>query len=294
MRDFLTTLAFVLIDDGWCRPPAGILIAAILSFAINVAPVAARGAGGTGDLEGAKIEPVRGRFLSNGASIDEFHCVPARAGRFPVVMLLHGCAPDRFGALEFKQMCVGLAERGYYAMFIEYYGAAGAPNCRELAMAPRVSLAPETPLPDDIWMHDLISARNSLANNAKADTTRLGVIGFSFGSTLGVITAALNPNVISAIVDYYGFSNSHVEDAVGRHSNFPPTLILQGDADTRAHVNDSIHLHNAIAKLQQSSEIRVYPGVEHGFNFRAALGYDQEASEDAWSRALSFLDRHLR
>ena len=272
-----------------------------LGFAFAAAPLDARVSRKTHHsrkrqtiAKAAKIEPVRGQFLSDGAPINEFHCVPRAVGKVPVVMLLHGCAPNHFDDAEFKQMCIGLAARGYYAMFVEYYGAAGAPNCSDLAMTSSLSLAPEAPIPDDRWMRDLISARYSLANNPKADPTRLGLIGFSFGGTLAVITAALNPNVVSAIVDYYGFSNEHVEGAVSRLSNFPPTLILQGDADHRAHVVDSIHLHNVIANHQPASEIRVYPRVEHGFNFREAVGYDKEASADAWSRTLSFLDRHLK
>jgi carboxymethylenebutenolidase len=241
-----------------------------------------------------KIEPSEGQFFSDGHPIDEYHCVAKAPGQYPVVMLLHGCAPRGFGERDFRQMCVDLAEHGYYAMFIEYYGTAGAPNCRDLAMVPTVSLAPEIPLPDDVWMRVVISARSSLADNARADTSRLGVIGFSFGGTLAVITAALKPNLIDAIVDYYGFSNERVEDAVAKASNFPPTLILQGDADHRAHVTDSIHLHNVILKHQPASEIHVYPGVEHAFNFRDAVGYDADASDDAWARTLLFLDRYLK
>jgi len=241
-----------------------------------------------------KIEPVQGQFFSDGVLINEYHCVPNAKGKFPVVMLLHGCASDHFGANEFKQMCIGLAEHGYYAMFIEYYGPAGAPNCRDLAMTPTVSLLPEAPLPDDVWMRELVSARNSLSMNPRADASRLGAIGFSFGGTLAVITAALKPNSIDAIVDYYGFSNDHVEDAVAQVAKFPPTLILQGDADHQAHVTDSIHLHNVIAKHQKESDLRVYPGVDHAFNFHEALGYDADASKDAWSRTLIFLDRYLK
>ena len=242
----------------------------------------------------AKIEPVKGRFSSHGALIDEFHCVPNGRGKSPVVMLLHGCAPENFGTDEFSRMCINLAERGYYAMFVEYYGAAGAPNCRDLAMMPSVSLAPEAPIPDDSWMREIVSARDSLAQNPWADSSRLGVIGFSFGGTLAVITASLKPNVIGAIVDYYGFSNERVEDAVAHASTFPPTLILQGDSDYRAHATDSIHLHNVITRHQPASEIHVYPGIDHAFNFREAFGYDVEASKDAWSRTLSFLDSNLQ
>jgi|HubBroStandDraft_5_1064220.scaffolds.fasta_scaffold23577_2 dienelactone hydrolase len=251
-------------------------------------------AGSTIDSKTPRIEAVRGQFVSDGVAIDEFHCAPRAEGRHPVVMLLHGCAPEGFGAGEFHQMCLGLAARGYFATFIEYYGAAGGANCSDLAMIPAVSLAPQTEIPDATWMHELMAARTALVKNPQADTTRIALVGFSFGATLAVITAALNPNTIDAVVDYYGYSNAKVEDAVAQLSNFPPTLILQGDADRRAHVADSIHLHNVIAKHQPGSEVRVYPGVGHGFNFREAPGYDQEASEDAWSHALSFLDRHLK
>jgi dienelactone hydrolase len=273
------------------------LIAAALGFAIAVATTA-EAAGARKHLrhhpKAAKIEPVKGQFVSQGAHIDEFHCVPNGRGKSPVVILLHGCAPEHFGADEFNRMCIDLAEHGYYAMFIEYYGAAGAPNCSDLAMTPSLSLSPETPIPDDTWMREVVSARDSLALNPKADASRVGVLGFSFGGTLAVITASLKPHVIDAIVDYYGFSNEQVENAVAQSANFPPTLILQGDVDHRAHVIDSIHLHNAIAKHQPMNEIHVYPGVEHAFNFHDAFGYDAAATRDAWSRTLSFLDRYLK
>jgi carboxymethylenebutenolidase len=209
-------------------------------------------------------------------------------------MILHGCATKGFATPQFQEMCSELAQHGYYTMFIEYYGRAGTPNCSDLAMTPTDSLEPNIPLPDDIWMRDLISARDSLAQDPKADTKRLGIIGFSFGGTLAVITAALNPGVISTIVDYYGYSNERVEDAVAHVVKFPPTLILQGDEDRRAHVTDSIHLHKVIANRQPETEIHVYPGVEHAFNFHDAVGYDHAASVDAWSRTLRFLDMELK
>jgi dienelactone hydrolase len=272
---------------------AGTLIVAAIIFLL-CAMSAEAGVDQTARGRAEKIEPSAGEFFSDGLPIEEYHCVAKAPGQYPVVMLIHGCAPRTFGERDFQQMCIDLAEHGYYAMFLEYYGTAGAPSCRDLAMVPTVSLAPETPLPDDAWMRVLISARSSLADNPRADTSRLGAIGFSFGGTLAVITAALKPNLIDAMVDYYGFTNERVEDAVTKASNFPPTLILQGDADHRVHVTDAIHLRDVIAKRQSAGEIHVYPGVEHAFNFRDAVGYDGEASKDAWSRTLSFLDRHLK
>ena len=242
----------------------------------------------------ASIEPIPGQFFSDGKPIDEFRCVPTGEGDYPIVLLLHGCAPKGFATAQFQTMCSQLAQHGYYTMFIEYYGQEGTPDCSDLAMVPSFSLTPNVPIPDDEWMRTVLAARNFISAAPKADPSRLGVLGFSFGATLAMITEALNPHTINAIVDYYGYSNDRVEDAVARAHGFPPTLILHGDEDRRAPVTSSIHLHNVIARHRPSSEIHIYPGVEHAFNFHEALGYDKTASSDAWSRTLSFLDQQLK
>jgi carboxymethylenebutenolidase len=285
-------------DAGWRRRVAAAIAAAI--FLTIAAPVPSeaslkhRKVRHHPKAKVEKIEPLPGQFYSDGKPIDEFRCVPRGDGEYPVVLLLHGCAPKGFATPQFETMCSQLAQHGYYTMFIEYYGQEGTPDCSDLAMVPTFSLTPNVPIPDDEWMRTLLAAQNFISAAPKADASRLGVVGFSFGATLAVITAALNPHLIDTIVDYYGYSNDRVEDAVARVPTFPPTLILHGDEDRRAQVVDSIHLHDAIAKRQPNTDIRIYPGVEHAFNFHEALGYDKDASSDAWSRMLSFLDRHLK
>src|SRR5208283_3305058 len=122
---------------GW-RPRCAVVLIAATFGLMQGASILYAGSPTT-DPVATKLEPTRGQFLSGGEKIAEFHCVPKSEGKHPVVMLLHGCAPENFGGGEFRQMCLGLAERGYYAMFIEYYGSAGAPNCRDLAMKSAVS-----------------------------------------------------------------------------------------------------------------------------------------------------------
>ena len=178
-----------MICGSWRARGAAVLIALIVGLIVGASSIdAPRPAVERG------IEPVRGQFVSEGETIDDFHCAPKSEGKHPVVMLLHGCAPTNFGVGEFQRMCVGLARRGFYAMFIEYYGPLGAPNCSDLAMIPNISLAPDAEIPDQTWMHELLSAGNSLVQEPKADRTRIGLVGFSFGGTLAVITAALSPN----------------------------------------------------------------------------------------------------
>jgi len=277
-----------------------LLAAAMLALVIAAVPVSARAPHRKAHHHKvhkkplAKVEPEPGQFYSDGHAIDEIRCIPPGDGKFPIVLLLHGCAPKGFATPQFEVMCTELAQHGFYTMYIEYYGQASTPDCRDLAMVPTFSLTPNVPLPDDDWMRTVLAARTFIGAAPHADASRVGVVGFSFGATLGVITAALNPSTINAIVDYYGYSNERVEDAVVRAFRFPPTLILHGDEDRRAQVTDSIHLRDAIRKHQRDTELRIYPGVEHAFNFHDAVGYDEGASKDAWSLTLSFLERHLK
>jgi carboxymethylenebutenolidase len=58
-----------------------------------------------------------------------------------------------------------------------------------------------------------------------------------------------------------------------------------------------------VAAKQITSDIKAYPGVGHSFANTlpaqpllriARFGYDQAATDDAWSRVFSFFGEHLR
>jgi carboxymethylenebutenolidase len=50
-----------------------------------------------------------------------------------------------------------------------------------------------------------------------------------------------------------------------------------------------------IRKAGKSSEIHIYPGVDHAFfNDERPDAYDRAAAEDAWRRTLTFFRQHLR
>jgi carboxymethylenebutenolidase len=250
---------------------------------------------------GSSIQPITGqikpdqRWFNSGSSpIDEFHCEPASAGKHPIVMLIHGCAPQGFGDDEFKQMCLSLAEHGYFAMFVEYYSRTGQPNCREYTLDGNYNPGSTHTIPEDILNRELGAAGASLDKNPKADTSRFGAIGFSLGGTEAIVSGLLYPSKVKAIVDYYGFTSPRLKTLVGEANPFPPTLFLHGDADSRARVANAIELDEIIATHQRAQELHIYPGVEHGFNFHEAAGYDPRAAADAWQRALAFLDRQLK
>src|SRR5229473_3321412 len=154
------------------------------------------------DSAAEPIKPIDGQFLSEGHPVDEFHCVPVSSGKHPIVLLIHGCAPQGFGDDEFKQMCVCLAEHGYYAMFVEYYSRTGQPNCAQFAIVETHDLSSAMPLPSEVWEREITAAGESLRENPKADATRFSLIGFSAAAIWTLVEASFYPNVVRAVVDY--------------------------------------------------------------------------------------------
>jgi dienelactone hydrolase len=241
-----------------------------------------------------QIRPLAGQFLSEGHPVDEFHCEPVTPGKHPVVFLIHGCAPLGFGDEEFRRMCISLAERDYYAMFVEYFSRTGKPNCAQFAMLDGSDSRSAMPLPSAIWIREIIDAGKSLASNPRADSDRFGLIGFSTGGLAALVVGALYPNQVKAVIDYYALLTARGRMYVRQPQTFPPTLILQGDADSHANVSQSTDLDSILAERGAAHEIHVYSGVEHAFNFQGARGYDPEAARDAWERTLTFLDQHMK
>jgi carboxymethylenebutenolidase len=191
-------------------------------------------------------------------------------------------------------MCVSLAEHGYYAMFVEYFSRTGEPNCAQFAMLEGSDTRSAMPLPSAAWMREIVDAGKSLANDPKADSTRFGLTGFSTGGLTALVAGALYPDEVKAIVDYYALLTPRGRMYIRQAKTFPPTLILQGDADSHANVSQSRELDSMLAERGEIHEIHVYPAVEHAFNFHEAPGYDPTAARDAWERTLAFLNAHLR
>jgi carboxymethylenebutenolidase len=221
-----------------------------------------------------------GEFGFDAQSIGEFHCAPG-AGRHPAVILLHGAGYRGLGHDDFEAMCSALADRGYYAEFIEYLDAGGNSD-------------PTTDAMDNFrtWTTAIHAGITSLARNPAIDPKHIAVMGFSQGAYLATGCGAMFPNDVAAVVEYYGGLVPTLRD---KAKSMPPTLIIHGEADTIIPVSEAKELNALLSKAGRTHEAHLYPRVEHGFNFHiASVGYDREASEDAWHRTLEFLDRTLR
>jgi carboxymethylenebutenolidase len=223
---------------------------------------------------------VKGEFESAGKPVAEFHCAPTGAGPFPVVVLLHGAGPRGAGDNDFEDWCTTLADHGYYAEFIEYYTQTGETlTIDEMAKAMPTCIA------------EIHSGIDALKQNSAVDSKRVALMGYSLGAILSLTYGATYPGDIAAIVEYYGLFPKELQD---RAATMPPVLILHGTADRLVPVSAASDLDALLGKQGRPHEIKIYPGAQHAFNFPDAPMYDRSASDDAWDRAIKFLDTYLK
>ena len=217
-------------------------------------------------------------FPSNGGRTAGYLATPAGA-KGPGVLVLQ----EWWGLVgHIKSVCDRFAAEGFTALAPDmYHGktASEPDGAGKLFMALNIGQAEK----------DLRGAATHLL--AHSSTTKIGAVGFCMGGQLALYAATLNPSV-AACVNFYGIHPNVKPDysklagpVLGlyaeRDSFVTPTVARQVDADIR--------------KAGKSSEIHIYPGVDHAFfNDERPEVYSRAAAEDAWRRTLTFFRQHLR
>lgn len=143
----------------------------------------------------------------------------------------------------------------------------------------------------------------------------VGVVGFSIGAFHGVMLAQ-RPGV-KAGVGYYGAYDLRTFPPTKSMSSYPPmpvdrvvsinapVLLLHGDYDDEAPINQAYVMRDALIKAGKTVELVVYPKAYHRFDRghprwacgRSTEGYyyclDAKAKEDAWNQTLSWFRKYL-
>ena len=215
------------------------------------------------------------RFAAFAATPDE----PKDAG---IVVL-----PDVRGLYRFyEELALRFAERGYPAIAIDYFGRSAGAVKRDddFEYMPHVEQTTQARIQSDV-----AAAVEYLASSSAVFT-----VGFCFGGRCSWLAAASGHGLAGAI-GFYG------RPGVGRDGSPGPTqrageiaapiLALMGGDDPGIPQEDIDAWDQALDAAGVEHEVVVYPGAPHSFFDRK---YEQFAaeSEDAWNRALAFIDRY--
>jgi carboxymethylenebutenolidase len=256
-------------------------------FALAVLPVSAETI--TTDANGLTVGEVK--IPVEGGSIPGYRAMPDAGGPFPTILVVQ----EVFGVHEhIKDICRRLAKAGYFSVAPALYAregdVAGMSDMKQIMQV--VAKVPEHQVASDLdatvaWAKE----------TGKADTSKLGIVGFCWGGRQVWLYAAHNPD-LKAGVSWYGvlqrpkndMTPDNPIDLVQRIN--APILGLYGGADPGIPVAQIDAMRAALKAAGKPSEIIVYPDTPHGFNADYRPSYRPQQAKDGWKRMLAWFKQH--
>jgi carboxymethylenebutenolidase len=223
---------------------------------------------------------------SDGTRLAAFAAAPEAPGRTGVVVL-----PDVRGLYRFyEELALRLAERDYPAIAFDYFGrtAGVAKRDDDFPYMEHVAQTTEAGIQADVAAA-VAFLRSAEGGSCEAVIT----IGFCFGGRQSWLAAASGHDLAAAI-GFYGSTgerNGRPGPVQRAGEMAAPLLALQAGDDANITAADNSAFDEALTAASVEHEIITYPGAPHSFFDRK---YDEftDASADAWSRVLTFLERH--
>jgi carboxymethylenebutenolidase len=140
------------------------------------------------------------------------------------------------------------------------------------------------------WMMDnMQGAYQYLADRYNAPS--VAVMGWCFGGTVALMTAAELPQELKAAVIYYGFPDQVSEDALADLNM--PVLGIFGAEDTSIPVETVRSFESTLDDLGVTNEILIYENAGHAFANPTGQNYQAEAAAEAWDETVVFLRETL-
>ena len=218
-------------------------------------------------------------FASNGSTADGYLALPP-AGTGPGLIVIQEwwglvahikSLADRFAAAGF----VALAPDMYHGVVTTAPDQAG-----KLLMALNISTAGK----------DIRGAAGYLLAHAAVSPKKVAAIGFCMGGQLALFAAQESPDVISAVVDFYGIHPNVTIDPKRVKVPVSGHFALQDNGTPIASVRA---LAREVTQSGGSFELHEYDTVHAFFNDARPTVYDAKNAALAWDRTLAFLRTHL-
>jgi dipeptidyl aminopeptidase/acylaminoacyl peptidase len=268
-------------------------------------------AGNETGLEAARL--VIGRSASSEAlSIESLLALPDSSvfgpGPWPTITQLHGGPYNRNTARPRDNLtALVLASHGYLVYMPNFRGSRGYGNA--FGTAARGRDFAEGPY------RDVMAGLDSLIARGLADSTRLGIMGGSYGGYLSMF-AITRTDRFKAAVSMYGMSSLITDFGNGRSPSYEleylgepywkgnplwtelspawhvdkihtPLLLMHGENDPAVGISNSREMWTALTVLKRPVEFITYPREGHGFR-------EPNHRIDACRRTVAWFDRYLK
>ena len=200
-------------------------------------------------------------FSSGGQPVPLEVFLPAASGKHPAVLILHGSSgplpPYRADIVSFAEALVAAGIAATMPHYLESTQTdPGKVDVTKLILEKRPT-----------WRQACSDALTLMANDARFDATRLGILGFSLGGNLA-LSLAMDPPAgtnLKCVVDFFG----PTQLLENHWSKMPPVLICHGAKDPLVNLSVSldlvVELEKAGKKKGQDYIFEKYKDEGHGF-----------------------------
>jgi len=223
--------------------------------------------------------------------IPAYRAKPASGTAFPTILVVQ----EIFGIHEhIKDLCRRLARSGYLAVAPSLYEREGDVSCLESIEEIRGKVVSR--VPDAQVIRDLDATVDWAAKDG-GDTKRLAATGFCWGGRIVWLYAAHSTNLRAGAAWYGRLAGPTTElqpkNPVDIAKDLKaPVIGLYGGKDAGIPLDTVEQMRAALHAAHRPDEINVYPEAQHGFNADYRPGYDPAAAKDAWSKMLTFFQKH--
>ena len=220
---------------------------------------------------------------ADGNRLAAFSAAPDEPAPVGIVIL-----PDVRGLYRFyEELALRFAERGYAAVAFDYFGRTAGAEKRddEFDYMPHVQQTTPAGVQADV----AAAAAHLRAGGA----TSIFTVGFCFGGRHSWLAAARGHGLAGA-VGFYGMpAERNGQSGPTDHAAeiAAPILALQAGADENILPEHNAAFDEALSRAGVEHDVVVYDGAPHSFFDRKQAQF-ADASDDAWSRVLAFVERY--
>ncbi len=205
------------------------------------------------------------------------YVVAPDSGSGPGVLVLHSWWGLTDGV---RATADALADTGFVAMAPDLFGVAAPESAAE---AEEVQDASD---PNEVAAL-ILSAASALHGLPATTAPDIGLVGFSSGASWALWAATRAPELVGAVVAYYGTTD--VDPAGGRAA----VLLHLADDDHLVADDDRVEMEAHLHIVRREVEVHQHEGTTHWFAEPGVDAFAADRAAEAWSQTVAFLHRHL-
>jgi carboxymethylenebutenolidase len=223
---------------------------------------------------------------------------PDEAGKKPAMIVIQ----EIFGVdPHIEDVALRFAAAGYFAVAPELFHRGGTGTVIPYAENER-AFGERGKLTNDDIVADLQATVEFLKSQPEVDSTKIGIVGFCFGGFVSYYSTVKVPEITAAAVFYGG----GILPRPGSPADAPRVLDLTvdnvdapmigfwGNDDGGIPPENVAAIESTLKAKGKDYESHSYDGAGHGFFCNDRGSYNEDAANDAWSRAVGFFAKHLK